>query len=121
MDQFRPREDRDQINLPQGLEEAWQHFNNFLRGRGIWIAVLVVIILYVLSGLYKIGPGEKGVELLFGKVNAVTEPGLRYRLPRPFMSQIVVDTSRIRQAEIGYRERERTAYPGPFGIADAYR
>ncbi len=113
MDQFRPREDRDQINLPQGLEEAWHHFNNFLRGRGIWIAVLVLIILYVLSGLYKVGPGEKGVVLLFGKVSSVTEPGLRYRFPRPFMSQIVVDTSRVRQAEIGYRERERTRIPVP--------
>ncbi len=114
MDQFRPREDRDQINLPQGFEEAWQYFNNFLRGRGIWIAVLVLIILYVLSGLYKVGPGEKGVVLLFGKVNSITEPGLRYRLPRPFMSHEVVDTSTVRQETIGYRQRdERTRIPVP--------
>ena len=122
MDQFRPREDRDQINLPQGLEEAWQQLNNFLRGRGLWIGILVLIILYVLSGFYIIGPGEKGVVLLFGKVNSVAEPGLRYRLPRPFMSHIVVDTSRVRQAEIGYRAERRTnPHPGSFGIADAYR
>lgn len=113
MDQFRPRDDRDQVNLPQGLEEAWQQLNNFLRGRGVWIGILVLIILYVLSGFYIIGPGEKGVVLLFGKVNSVAEPGLRYRLPRPFMSHIVVDTSRVRQAEIGYRERERTRIPVP--------
>jgi len=108
MDQFRPREDRDQVKLPQGLEEAWLQLNNFLRGRGVWIGALVLIILYLLSGFYIVGPGEKGVVLLFGKVNSVTEPGLQYRLPRPFMSHIIVDTSTVRQAEIGYRsERGR--------------
>ncbi len=103
MDQFRPREGRDQVKFPQGVEEAWLQFNNFLRGRGVWIGALVVIILYLLSGFYIVGPGEKGVVLLFGKVSSVTEPGLQYRLPRPFMSQIIVDTSTVRQAEIGYR------------------
>ena len=108
MDQFRPREDRDQVKFPQGLEDAWLQFNDFLKGRGVWIGVLVIIILYVLSGFYIVGPGEKGVVLLFGKVNSVTEPGLQYRLPRPFMSHIIVDTSTVRQAEIGYRsERGR--------------
>ncbi len=113
MDQFRPREDRDQINLPQGLEEAWQQLNNFLKGRGVWIGILVLIIIYVLSGFYTIGTGEKGVVLLFGKVNSITEPGLNYRLPRPFMSHMVVNTLRVRQAEIGYREREKTRIPVP--------
>ncbi len=105
MDQFRPRENRDQVNVSYGIEQAWLQFNSFLRGRGVWLGVLVLIILYALSGFYIIGPGEKGVVLLFGKLNSVTEPGLRYRLPRPFMSHIVVDTSSVRQAEIGYRER----------------
>ena len=103
MDQFRPREGRDQVKFPQGVEEAWLQLNNFLRGRGVWIGALVLIILYLLSGFYIVGPGEKGVVLLFGKVSSVTEPGLQYRLPRPFMSQIIVDTSTVRQAELGYR------------------
>ena len=114
MDQFRPREDRDQVKLPQGVEEAWLQINNFLRGRGVWIGALVLIILYLLSGFYIVGPGEKGVALLFGKVSSVTEPGLQYRLPRPFMSHIIVDTSTVRQAAIGYRERsEGSRIPAP--------
>jgi modulator of FtsH protease HflK len=51
-----------------------------------------------------VGTGEKGIVLLFGKVNPpLTEPGLRYRLPKPFMSHAVVDVAQVRRAEIGFR------------------
>lgn len=103
MDQFRPREDRSQVPIPPGLEELWQKFGNFAKGRGVWIAVIVILILYFASGFYIVGPGEKGVVLLFGKVHSLTDPGLRYRLPKPFMQQIVVDKAKVREAEIGYR------------------
>ena len=103
MDQFRPREDRGQIPIPPVLEEVWEKFGRFTKGRGMWIAVLVILILYLVSGFYIVGPGEKGVVLLFGKVQSLTDPGLRYRLPKPFMQQIVVDKAKVREAEIGYR------------------
>lgn len=104
MDQFRPRNDDHPVReIQKGVEDLKALFEGFFRGRGLWIVILIVIILYLLSGFYIVQPGERGVVLLFGKLNAITEPGLRYRLPRPFMDAITVDVANVRRAEIGFR------------------
>lgn len=104
MDQFRPREDQDPVReIERGLQDIRAAVGNFLRGTGTWVVILILIALYLASGFYIVGPGERGVELLFGKVHAITDPGLRYRLPQPFMSQIIVDVAAVRRAEIGFR------------------
>ena len=104
MDQFRPSDDDYSVkDFQKGMDDATRALNRYLKGGGLWIVLGVVILLYVLSGMYKVGPGERGVALLFGKVFSITNPGLRYRLPRPFMSHIVVDVDKIRRAEVGFR------------------
>jgi membrane protease subunit HflK len=59
--------------------------------------------LWLASGFYIVGPGERGVVRLFGEVTDQTEPGLRYRLPWPLQAHDVVDVARVRRAEIGFR------------------
>jgi membrane protease subunit HflK len=66
-------------------------------------ALAVVALLWLASGFYVVGPGERGVVLLFGRVIAETDPGLRYRLPSPMQSNHVVDVSTVRRAEVGFR------------------
>lgn len=68
-----------------------------------WILVIGVVVLWLLSGVYMVGPGERGIVLTFGKFTSQTEPGLHYRLPEPIQSNYVVDIARVRTAEIGYR------------------
>ncbi|MGB6066522.1 MAG: FtsH protease activity modulator HflK [Desulfomonilaceae bacterium] len=104
MDQFRPRNDQSPVHdLQRGVEDLKDLVDRFLRGRGTWVVILALIALYLSSGVYVVGPGEKGVVLLFGKLYSLADPGLRYRLPRPFMSQTIVDIASVRSAEIGYR------------------
>jgi modulator of FtsH protease HflK len=104
MDQFRPREDQNPVrDLQRGVEDIKALVDNFLRGRGTWIIILILIVLYLLSGIYIVGPGQKGVVLLFGKFQSLTDPGLRYRLPKPFMAHTTVDIATVRSAEIGFR------------------
>lgn len=104
MDQFRPRNDDHPVReIQRSVEDLKSMLQGFFKGRGIWIAVVIVIALYLLSGFYVVQPGEKGVVLLFGKVSSITGPGLRYRLPRPFMEAITVDVATVRRAEIGFR------------------
>ncbi len=104
MERFQHRQDQNPMKeLQRNFEEFRNWFNNFMKGWGIWVVGVIAIILYILSGFYVVGPGEKGVELLFGKEYSITEPGLCYRLPKPFMNQIVVDVSKVRRAEIGFR------------------
>ncbi len=104
MDQFRPRNDDNPVReIQRGVEDLKSMLEGFFRGRGTWIVIVILLLLYLASGFYVIQPGEKGVVLLFGQVKSITGPGLRYRLPKPFMDAIVVDTAKIRSAEIGFR------------------
>lgn len=104
MDQFRPRDDQNPVrDIQRGLEDVKAMVERFMKGRGSWLIIIVLLAVYLAWGFYIVGPGEKGVELLFGKVSSLTEPGLRYCLPRPFMSRYVVDVTRVRRAEIGFR------------------
>ncbi len=50
-----------------------------------------------------VGPGERGVVLLFRKATEQTEPGLRYHLPWPVQSHEIVDIAQVRRAEVGFR------------------
>jgi membrane protease subunit HflK len=111
MDQFRPREDQNPVReLQRGVEDIKALLDGFLKGRGTWIIILIIIALYLLSGFYIVGPGQKGVVLLFGKLYSLTDPGLRYRLPKPFMSHTTVDIASVQSAEIGFRsDRSRSA------------
>ena len=108
MDQFRPREDPNPVReIQRGVEDITDFMSRFFKGRGVFIILLIILALYLASGIYKVDPGEKGVVLLFGKVHSLTDPGLRYRLPKPFMSHAVVDMQKVRRAEVGFRSETR--------------
>ena len=114
MDQFRPRDTQDPVReIERGLQDIKVVLERFLNGSGTWLVVGILVVLYLASGLYIVGPGEKGVELLFGKVHAITDPGLRYRAPKPFMSQVVVDVAQVREKPIGYRKEHGRIRPVP--------
>lgn len=84
------------------------------RRRVVGLLLIAAGLLWLASGLYVVGPGERGVTLLFGRVVGQTEPGLRYRAPAPIQQHNIVDVSTVRRAEVGFRaERGSTrAVPG---------
>ena len=59
----------------------------FPGGRGsnkpIYLGILVLVVLWALSGLYRVLPDEQGVVLRFGKFTKSTQPGLNYHIPFP--------------------------------------
>jgi membrane protease subunit HflK len=90
-------------DLEQYLEPLRRLVARWGRRRLVLAIAGVVALLWLLSGLYVVGPGERGVVLLFGRVVDQTESGLRYRLPTPFQSHHLVDVATVRRAEIGFR------------------
>ncbi len=72
-------------------------------GIGSWVIGVLLLLLWLGSGFYVVGPGERGVVLLFREAIEQTEPGLRYRLPWPIQSHEVVDIAQVRRAEVGFR------------------
>jgi membrane protease subunit HflK len=75
----------------------------FGQARILAVVAVAAALLWAASGVYVVGPGERGVVLLFGRVVSQAEPGLRYRLPAPIQGQYVVDIASVRRAEIGFR------------------
>ncbi|WP_108660584.1 FtsH protease activity modulator HflK [Acuticoccus kandeliae] len=76
-------------------------------GRGIALALVAVGILYGLTGFYRVGPGELGVELVLGRYQGTTQPGLNYNWPYPFGEVYTPDVLRIREVNIGSRGEGR--------------
>lgn len=90
----------DLIELVENLRGRWQQFRPGIQP---WLFLLLIPILWLGSGFYVVGPGERGVVLLFGEAVDQTEPGLRYRFPWPIESHELVDIAQVRRAEIGFR------------------
>ena len=72
-------------------------------GISSWVIGVVLLLLWLGSGFYVVGPGERGVVMLFREATEQTEPGLRYRLPWPIQSHEVVDVAQVRRVEVGFR------------------
>ena len=60
MDQFRPRHDDDSPidELKRNIQEVQEFLARFLGGKGIWLLILALILIYLASGFYIVGPGE---------------------------------------------------------------
>ncbi len=72
-------------------------------GRGILLLILVAVAIWFGTGFYRVDTDEQGVVLRFGKMHAVTEPGLRYRLPWPIDSVQTPKYTTVNREEIGFR------------------
>ena len=73
------------------------------------LAVPILLVLWLLSGIYIVGPDEQGVVRRFGKVVKITEPGPHYHLPSPIEKVDKPKIQQIRRLEIGFE----TISPGP--------
>lgn len=79
----------------EDIAHVRQHTQRFLRG-----AVAVLVIFTLLSGIYTIAPGERGVVRRFGRVVNEVGPGLHYRLPLVERLDRVA-MSEVRQVQTG--------------------
>lgn len=77
--------------------------NQFGGGKGTWIGVVVLVIIWLLSGIYTVDSPERGVVKRFGAYSEETKAGLHWHLPWPIETVTIVNVDRIRTAEIGYR------------------
>ena len=106
MSAWPPRESMDLEPLRR-LAARWGRRNLVLA------AVAAAVLLWLASGFYIVGPGERGVVLFFGRMIGQAESGLRYRLPSPFQSHQIVDIATVRRAEIGFRTERGSSATNP--------
>ena len=77
------------------------------RKKAVWGTAILLIVAYLLTGLYMVRPGEEAIVQRFGRiVEQGVMPGIHYRLPFPFEKETKLHTKRIDRVEIGFRTRE---------------
>jgi modulator of FtsH protease HflK len=100
-------------NRPPDLEEllrkSQERFKRALpggvfgSGRGLFLVVLAVLIVWFAFGIYRVQPEEQGVELVFGKWTETTTPGLHYNWPAPIGHVETPKVTRVNRVEVGFR------------------
>lgn len=75
--------------------------NNFASGKLIGIiAAVIVLLILVFTATYEIGEQEQAVLITLGKAQAVTSPGLHFKIP--FIQQVRKVNTTIQGFSIGY-------------------
>lgn len=86
--------------------------NNFIKfkapGSGIKWIVLLLILIWLGSGIFIVKPDEAGVVLRFGAYTRTEDAGLHYHIPYPIETVVLPNVSRVRQAEVGFRSTQNT-------------
>lgn len=82
-------------------------------GRGIGAIAVLGVVLWLLTGFYRVQPDEVGVVLRFGQYVGTTPLGLHWHIPAPIETVIRPKVTRSNRIPIGYRgtieERRRGA------------
>lgn len=95
---FRRRISLPEIDITRLHPKVW-----FSRRLGIGLAILVLII-YLRSGITIVKPDEIGVHFRFGAiVDRHLDPGLHFALPWPFERIYKVNAMRVYRMEVGFR------------------
>ncbi len=67
------------------------------------LLILLILVLYLATGIYIVQPNEQGVIRRFGKFTRLDSPGLHYHLPYPFESALTPSVTEVKRIEIGFR------------------
>lgn len=98
--------------VPPDLEElirkGQDRFKSLMPGgvggvKGLILMVLLIVVVWLLSGLYRVQPGENGIELLFGKYVNTTQAGLNFWAPWPLGSIQRPNVEKTNQINVGFR------------------
>jgi modulator of FtsH protease HflK len=112
---------------PPDLDELWRNFNERLSGMfgkkgssgpssggtppslkqlggGIGLILILALVVWLASGFFIVDARQQAVVYQFGKYQRTENEGLKWRLPYPIQSHELVDTSQVRNIEIGFQE-----------------
>lgn len=72
-------------------------------GGGFLLVGLVIFVLWLATGFYRVETDQQGVVLRFGKFSELTQPGLNYHLPYPIESVSTPPVTNVNRVDIGFR------------------
>jgi membrane protease subunit HflK len=100
-------------STPPDLEELLRRSQDKLRtvlpggnlgGKGVLLLILAGLLIWGISGFYRVDTNEYGVVLRFGAFDRYAGPGLNYHLPYPIETALTPQITVVRQIHIGMRQ-----------------
>ena len=77
---------------------------------GVFPLVGIAIVLWMLTGIYVVGPDEVGVVQTFGKYSRAAQSGLNYHFPFPIEKVSTPKVTEVKRIEIGFRTVGKNQY-----------
>ncbi len=112
----------DMEDLIRKIQDRGRRFmpGGFGGGKGVLIIVLVLLAVWLASGVYRVDTNEQGVELIFGKWDAgePVQPGLDYNWPAPIGAVYTPTVTEIQQFVIGNTPNQSLMLTGDENIID---
>ena len=110
-------------NIDEVIKKIQEFINKYLPGGKsgglpIILVVSILIVIWGLSGLYRVLPDEQGVVLRFGKFSSTTQPGLNYHIPYPVETVLTPKVTKVNRIDIGFRSERDTGFGSSTGVAD---
>ena len=96
-------------NIDEVIEKIQKLINNFIPGgkssgsKPIIFGLILLLVVWAFSGLYRVLPDEQGVVLRFGKFISTTQPGLNYHIPYPVETVLTPKVTKVNRIDIGFR------------------
>jgi len=72
-------------------------------GKPIIFGLILLVVVWAFSGLYRVLPDEQGVVLRFGKFASTTQPGLNYHIPYPVETVLTPKVTKVNRVDVGFR------------------
>jgi len=110
-------------NIEEIIRNIQKTINRFMPGKGakggkpLFLGLIILLIIWAASGLYRVLPDEQGVVLRFGKFINTTQPGLNYHFPYPIETALTPKVTKVNRMDIGFRSGSDTGFSSA-GIAD---
>ena len=111
---------REPPNLDDVIKNFQKTINKFSGGKSggskpIVYGLMIILVLYIASGLYRVLPDEQGVVLRFGKFINTTQPGLHYHFPMPFERVLTPKVTKVNRVDVGFRPASDTGRSSGVG------
>jgi len=96
-------------NIDEVIEKIQKLINKLIPGgksggsKPIIFGLILLVIVWAFSGLYRVLPDEQGVVLRFGKFTSTTQPGLNYHIPYPIETVLTPKVTKVNRIDVGFR------------------
>ena len=104
---YKTSKKKNKMNFDSYLTSLGDQFKKKFMGgnnkKNSLLAILFLLILWLLTGFYKVNANEQGVVLRFGEWVRTTQPGLHYHFPYPIEVAKTPKVTKVNRTEIGFR------------------